>query len=709
MRWSWVLLVVSLAVRADLLHAQMMRLPVSFFIRRGSSLFVSADGRVKVDGLRIYLDGVELYPDGARERTVIRGVDGVDPGGFLFKAVVMEDVYPGVDLLVRALGGGAYSLQWFVSPGARPQDIGMRVRGAGVLLRGSVLELGSMTLGRVRAFQGSREVPVEYRVEDGVIRFAVGPYDRDEALIIDPVLVVGSTQEEWARALAYRGGYVYVVGTFYTSTGVDSLSFPGGFNTSILGDSDVVVLKIDATTLQLVAGTYFGGSGADMGTDISVSNDGVYITGWTESTDMYTTGGTRSYSGGIDAFVARLDLDLGSVIWSTYLGGSRNDMAYGIAVGDSGVYVVGHTNSRDFPVSNGTVLIGGSDAFVSRLDARSGAIIGGTYVGGEYVTDVGRAIALSDSGVYMAGQTWGTRFKGTPGSYDPTCNGSYDGFVVRLSTELDSVLAATCLGGSANELPDALVAGPDGIYVAGVTSSVLFPDDALRGAECPGNPEAFVSKLDFSLSSLEGAICIGGSGADTALALLLLDTLVYVSGITYSSDFPVSDGAVDGTFDGEAEVFVGALSGNLDTLVAATFLGGSGLEAGTGLTTDYSYVYVAGYTSSISFPDVGPYVYGGNDIFVALIDPRLTPVDVSEEGGESTVGIADGMLVLLMKEPAYVGFDVVAPSGRVLAVRSAGFRPPGIWKFSLPSLAPGIYIIRLRVGEHVRTLPYVRH
>ncbi len=231
-----------------------------------------------------------IYPDGARENVVLRGVDGVGPGGFLFRAVVMEDVYPGVDLLVRALGGGAYSFQWFVSPGARPQVIGMGVWGAGVLLSGSVLELGSMTPERVRAFQGSREVPVEYRVEDGVVRFAVGPYDRDGVLIIDPVLVVGSPQEEWARAVAYRGG----ISMWWAHS-----ILPQGRLQYISSGRQRCGCSEDRCH-GAPARTYLGGSGADMGTDISVSNDGVYITGWTESTDMYTTGGTRSYSGGRD-------------------------------------------------------------------------------------------------------------------------------------------------------------------------------------------------------------------------------------------------------------------------------------------------------------------------------------------------------------------------------------------------------------------------
>jgi hypothetical protein len=158
----------------------------------------------------------------------------------------------------------------------------------------------------------------------------------------------------------------------------------------------------------LLASTFLGGSGNDEAKAIAIDSSGnVYVAGWTGgSTDFPTTPGAydTSYSN-IDAFVSKLDSNLTKLLASTYLGGSNDNEAYAIAIDSSGnVYVVGMTNSKDFPTTPGAydkIFHGSSDTFISKFDANLTQLLASTYLGG-ISEDVSKSIAIDSSGdVYV--------------------------------------------------------------------------------------------------------------------------------------------------------------------------------------------------------------------------------------------------------------------------------------------------------------------
>lgn len=165
---------------------------------------------------------------------------------------------------------------------------------------------------------------------------------------------------------------------------------------------------------------------------------------------------------------------------------------------------------------------------------------------------------------------------------------------------------ATLLGGSEREGGFALALGVDGaLYVAGPTYSPDFP--TTRGAfavDYQGAGDAFVAKLDLHRSALVYATYLGGSDYDYASAIATdSDGAVYLTGRTWSSDFPTTYGAFDRTLGGQSDAFIARLAADGTDLEYATFLGGSGYDYAAGIATDAERaVYVTGLTGSPDFP-----------------------------------------------------------------------------------------------------------
>jgi hypothetical protein len=271
---------------------------------------------------------------------------------------------------------------------------------------------------------------------------------------------------------------------------------PGSYNQDYMGGTyDCFVSKLDGGLTTLLASALVGGGGIDIAEDIRLNADGaVYITGWTSSTGYPTTAGAcfSSYRGGsYDGFISRFSNDLATLEASTFLGGSRWDFGFDLALDAAGtVYVTGHTASLNFPHTAGAYDSTynspygedvGDDAFVSRLDGDLSTLLGSTYLGGTN-WEIGCALAVKEgSCVYVAGTTNSADFPVTAAAYDTTYCGSsnkYAGdiFFARLDCALTSLYAATYLGGSSVDNLGSIMLDAEGnVYGAGCTSSEDFP------------------------------------------------------------------------------------------------------------------------------------------------------------------------------------------------------------------------------------------
>ncbi|RKX62260.1 MAG: hypothetical protein DRP41_07475, partial [Thermodesulfobacteriota bacterium] len=228
--------------------------------------------------------------------------------------------------------------------------------------------------------------------------------------------------------------------------------------------------------------------------------------------------------------------------------------------------------------------------------------------------------------------TYSSDYPTTSGAYDESHNGYYDVFVSRLNSSLSSLLSSTFIGGSDDEYGYSIALDRGGnVYITGETYSSDYPttsgayDESFNGDE-----DVFVSRLNSSLSNLLSSTFIGGSSYDYGYCIALDGGgNVYITGETESSDYPTTSGAYDESFNGDDDVFVSKLNSSLSTLLASTFIGGSGGDYGYSITLDGSgNVYVTGYTKSSNYPTTsGAYdegYNGGSDVFVSRLNSSLS-------------------------------------------------------------------------------------
>lgn len=302
-------------------------------------------------------------------------------------------------------------------------------------------------------------------------------------------------------------GYAYITG--YT----DSNKFPttpGAFQRAKSPTARTAyVLKLSTNGTSLIYSTFIGGSDADLGYYIALDRFGnAYITGVISSPDFpITPGAAQVKIGGFwDAFVTKLNADGTGLIYSTYIGGTSKDEAGGIAVDSSGnAYIIGTTNSPDFPTTVGViqpVYSAGTDAFVTKVSADGSSFVYSTYLGG-ISDETGNGIAVDIGGnAFVTGSTRSTEFPTTSDAYQTAIGGYIDAFITKLSANGSSLLYSTYFGGTGGDFSYGIVLDKSGsVYVTGITSSLDFYTtvDAFQTSFSGGyHGDAFVSKFNFT-------------------------------------------------------------------------------------------------------------------------------------------------------------------------------------------------------------------
>ncbi len=566
--------------------------------------------------------------------------------------VVCEGVYPGINLVYY---GNPRELEFdfVVAPGADPGRIrlsfdsalridargGLEVEGAG----------GTVTLRAPVLLQGKKRIDGSFRLlPDREVGFDVGPYDRAKDLVIDPVLVystyLGGSDatgaSENCNSIAVDGaGCAYVTGI------TQSLDFPTANpfqsqnnSTTTPVKTDAFVTKFSANGASLVYSTYLGGDNLDVGRDIVVDSAGcAYVTGSTRSSDFPTVNALQAaHAGGVvDAFLAKLDASGSSLVYSTYLGGSGDDLGHGVAIDSAGRgHVTGSTNSPNFPTANahqGSFGGGNVDAFLARFEADGASLAFSTYLGGGGTggagTDAGYEIAVDASGnAVVTGWTFSSSFP-TVNPIQSSLGGNADAFVARFDSGGTCVFA-TYLGGSGADFGrDVAVDAAGDAYVVGETASANFPTTSAAYQKTrPGASDAFVAKIDFGAGALAYSTYLGSKGDDYGYGIAVDGAgRAHVAGITGDKKFPVLN-AVQATLRGATDAFVTKLNSSGSGLVYSTYLGGSLAErsfAHIALDGDGA-AYVCGLTHSTDFPRVNPFQAvrrGVIDGFVAKIAP----------------------------------------------------------------------------------------
>lgn len=545
-----------------------------------------------------------------------------------FRKVRCEQVYPGVDVVYY---GNQKQLEYdfVVAPNTDPSVIQLAFAGHENIslddVGNLVLKTGNGEIVQHRPFMFQRlpggdsvQVKGEYTLgaqENGVahVSFKVGDYDHTLPLVIDPVLVYSTffgdkpnqltdpsdhSGDEVGNGIAIDSqGNAYIVGftnsyEFPEQNPIEVIEDPVPHGLSVL---DVhfnpekyysFVCKFDPTGSSLIFSTKFGAAifesqadalppHFDAASAIAVDTLGnIYICGNTNSSSFPIKNALHGYSSGIDTFLMKMSSNGANLLFSTYLGGRGDDIAFDIAWEASGyIYVVGMTNSIDMPVSHAfqNTLGGGNDAFVAKFRDDGSEQTYCTYLGGT-LDDGAVGVATDSSGnVYLTGFTDSTNFP-FAAPLQVSNGGGRDAFVTKINANGNLLVYSTYLGGTGGDIGNGIAVDAQGnAYVTGTTTSPNFPtvsqtvlpvQTTLNGAS-----DAFVTKIDKFGASLVYSTYFGGELAETGVKIRVDNrNAVYVIGTTSSLSFPVSPGF--NTFQNAAlhnDPLVGPPSGPINT------------------------------------------------------------------------------------------------------------------------------------------------
>lgn len=614
---------------------------------------------------------LRLQLEGSNPQARITGTDqlpgrvnyfvGNDPGKWhteipTYAKVKYSGIYPGVDLVFYG-SDRRLEYDFIVAPGAEPSAIALKVDGARRMrlnAKGDVVI--SVTGGEVQlqkpvvyqSVNGVRhEIPGNYEIAGNRrLTFSVPHYDRNEPLVLDPVLnystYVGGTGNDYATGLALdTNGDAYIAGvsfsTDFPTTSNGFIQAPLTANTGTSVAAFVAELNPAGTTLlysSYIAGSTPGETAFAIA--VNPTGDAVYVTGQTLSPDFPTNSTIAGFKTGTNAgatagtsYLVKFDptqSGAASFVYSTFIGGTNasspnGDLGQGVAADASGnAYVTGLTDCSPGTATDLTTfpIVGG---FQTTLGNSNGG-------GNAFLTKINTTVAGASSLVsssYLGGNA--TLFTGanSPGFGDA-------GFGVAIDSSGNAYIIGTT---TSTNLATLTTTGLNLTYPAGNTSNTAF--------------FAEINTATATAQSLSYLTYLGGNAADFGDAIALgPNSVAYLTGNTTSLNFPVSTGAYQTTGNSVGVAFVGLIDTTQSpatSLTHSTFLGGGGGDDGFAIRADsQGNAYVGGGTSSVHFPvtqgalqTTFPSGAFGNG-FVSKFDPTLSTLLYSSYFGGSGDG-----------------------------------------------------------------------
>jgi hypothetical protein len=333
------------------------------------------------------------------------------------------------------------------------------------------------------------------------------------------------------------------------------------------------------------------------------------------------------------------------IAFSTYIGGEDNEDANDVAIdGDGNAYIVGTTKSISYPISSPASprARASLDVYVTKMHVESATLVYTLFIGtGD--DDRGHAVAVDNVGhAYITGATRSNIFP-TVDPVQSIWGGGYDAFVAKLSLDGASLLYSTYLGGAADDsATDIALDGAGNTYLVGQSASSDFPTKDAIQADVGGNNDVFVTKLDPTGSALVFSTYLGGTEYDVGRGIDITTAgEVYLTGLSASTDFPTLGSLYPAPSTGDSHAIVSRLNAAGATLVYSTYLGGGGIDTGSGIAVDVAgNAYVVGKTESTDFPTTpgAPQnaTGGGTDAFASKLTPTGGALSYSTYvGGDS--------------------------------------------------------------------------
>ena len=376
----------------------------------------------------------------------------------------------------------------------------------------------------------------------------------------------------------------------------------------------------------LIFSDFLTGSSDDEPADMVLDAlDNVILCGTTQSVDFPVTFGAYDINlnnASQDVFVSKLSYSGNSLIFSTFIGGSGDDFAHAVRIGNSGnILLAGTTASADFPVSfdalNGSKS-GYNDGFILELNANGNQLLYSTFYGGSFNDEI-KSIAIDSlQNIYLAGVTNSFDFPVSNGSIQASLSGIYDLFVTRLSPSLDSILSSTFIGNAFNDQFGGMALGPLGeVIISGEHKISSLSSEDVFVLKLNADLSYIMDNLTLSASLNESVndMCVGNDGS------------VYMAGTTLSSDFPVNYTAFDTSFSNGNNAYLLKLDTAFNLQMATYF--GSNVNIRSIRLDAFDHLGIAGKTMGQLYaaPEMGDSTFNGSinksDAFFILMKTNL--------------------------------------------------------------------------------------
>ncbi len=687
-----------------------------FFGFPAGSFHISPEGEVAIGDICLPLDGREVI--GEMESGIISMVGRGGVREFkAYRKVRIRDIQEGVDAIVVPLSSREVEIHFRVRAKAPSGAITLPVSGGEVEVQGATALIkdpegkGKLLIRGVRAFQGTKEIEVKMVAGKGYIELVPGEYDNRFDLVIDPVFsaIIAGARNDAAYDIEVdsASGAVYIAGYTEDYTTLDSSRNTAGS----LGNRDLFVSKLNLDLSNRISTIVIGGASFEGGyTGVYLSrksNGNLILASYTQDATLLglpaTVIGTPE---GYDVVVFEVDSSLTSVVRTLVIGAAGNQGLSDVEVLPSGaILLTGTTDSLPaFSIPENVFgQSGGRDVYVMSIDSSLSNLSRVSILASKGGDDPHDMEIGSDGFIYLTGYTDSSSTFANGGTLFGTGPGAT--FVTRLDTLLTPI-NSVFIGSSS---PRAIAVDNSAIYVAGavIDYTLLPPPVHVFGTPSVSYMDAFVTGLSYDFSSLIATALVAGSDHDMATDVEILGSSVLIAGNTYSNDIgPSTERREHGSL-GRSNIFFSKLTSDLSDHITTLLIGGDANDNPYRLQIVGYQIYAAGdtgpYFGSISFLNntkIFGNTSGGLEALVLSV-PTTLPVHMEEKSAIDIRVLKDGFNLSLLS-PSYVGFEIYSSSGRVVLRESKGYLPQGNYDFRL-ALDPGIYVLRLRVGDHVIT------
>ena len=560
---------------------------------------------------------------------------------FEYKKIRIRNIYNGIDLILE-LSDTTFKYSFNIAANIDEKQIRMEWKGSEVALNKvsnclkASTRFGDLVEKKLIGWQQNVFLAVNFLSnEKNIISYNIPNRNLSKPVTIDPLVVwttmFGGVNTDCATAVAIDSTNNFYV-TGYTASFFFPLQNAGTYFSSLLqGGADIFISHFDAN-LHLKWCTFYGGSMDDAANGIKTDRQGnVFITGFTKSQNFPTQFQPGTYSqvnlnqslvaGSSDALLLKFN-NSGSRIFSTFLGGTANDIGHDLVINSSGnVYLIGRTLSNNFPTQNysggffQSSLNGNQDAFVAEF-SNNGALNWSSYFGGNGLEE-GNSISIDNANnIFIAGGTTDSTLFPlfNNGSFFQNHTDSMEAFVAKFSN--NNILQwSTFYGGTTDDVAMATAIDNNGnIFIAGNTFSGNFPtyasgnlafrDSVLNKSTIGFFSDVFLLKFSNSGNRLWSTL-LGGSDNDAIQSLVhymgyfddyINDALVTDNCGNVTFSFTTSSGNLDLKQEGCSGYFDNNLSGQTDAAIARfsnrselkwlTYYGGGADETGMAMVLD---------------------------------------------------------------------------------------------------------------------------